>query len=90
MATLGAIIGWMVCGLIVGAIARALHPGPDPMGWTGTMVLGILGALLGGGVSYLFGYAPDVMNWPGWIMSIVGAIILLALGMFVPRSRRTI
>jgi uncharacterized membrane protein YeaQ/YmgE (transglycosylase-associated protein family) len=42
------IIGWIVIGLIAGAIARWLMPGPDPMGWLGTIVLGIVGSLVGG------------------------------------------
>jgi len=85
---IGLVISWIICGLVVGAIARLLHPGRDSMGWSGTIVLGILGALLGGGVSYLFGYREaGMMHWPGWIMSILGAIVLLALGLFAPRTR---
>lgn len=42
------IIGWIIVGLIAGAIARWLMPGPDPMGWLGTIVLGIVGSLVGG------------------------------------------
>ena len=50
------IIGWIVIGLIAGAIARWLMPGPDPMGWLGTIVLGIVGSLVGGTLlNLLFG-----------------------------------
>src|SRR4051812_7489844 len=44
------ILGWAVFGLVAGAIARFLHPGRDPMNWLWTMVLGILGAVVGGWV----------------------------------------
>ena len=42
------IIGFVIVGLIAGFIARALVPGPDPMGWLGTMILGIVGSFVGG------------------------------------------
>jgi len=90
MGTIGMIIGWAIFGLIAGAIARLLHPGPDPMGWGGTMILGILGSLLGGGVAYLLRLGTSPYSPGGWIMAILGAIILLAIGMFAGRPRRTI
>ena len=46
-------IGWMLFGLIAGAVARFLHPGYDRMGMVGTIILGILGSLLGGGIAYM-------------------------------------
>ncbi|HAF08894.1 MAG TPA: GlsB/YeaQ/YmgE family stress response membrane protein [Chloroflexi bacterium] len=50
------IIGWIIIGLIAGAIARWIMPGPDPMGWLGTMALGIVGSLVGGTLlNLLFG-----------------------------------
>lgn len=63
-------------GLIVGAIARLLVPGPSPMGLLGTMAAGVAGAFLGGLVGkLLFG-----QNYtPGWIMSILGAMVVVAL-----------
>lgn len=71
-----------VVGLIVGAIARLLVPGPTPLGLLGTMAAGVAGAFIGGFVGkLLFGqnYAP------GWIMSILGATVIVAL---VSRRRR--
>src|SRR5690242_4604943 len=47
------LLAWALFGLVAGAIARFLHPGFDSMGMLGTMMLGILGSLLGGGVAYL-------------------------------------
>jgi uncharacterized membrane protein YeaQ/YmgE (transglycosylase-associated protein family) len=89
MTLIGMIIGWAVFGLIAGALARLLHPGPDAMGMGGTMLLGIAGSLLGGGAAYLLGYGTSPMQGGGWILSIVGAIVLLALGMFSTRARTT-
>lgn len=82
------IIGWIVFGLIAGAIARLLHPGRDSMGWLGTMMLGICGSLLGGGVAYLLYLGTSPYEPAGWIFSILGAIVLLAVGFFASPARR--
>lgn len=71
-----------VFGLIVGAIARLLVPGPTPLGLLGTMAAGVAGAFLGGFVGRLL-FGPTYT--PGWIMSIIGAVVIVAL---VGRSRR--
>ncbi|MCK9508844.1 MAG: GlsB/YeaQ/YmgE family stress response membrane protein [Pigmentiphaga sp.] len=80
------IIGTILVGLIVGLIARALKPGSDAMGWIMTIVLGIAGSLLAN-------WAGTAMGWyqpgeaAGWIASIIGAIILLAIWGMVTRKR---
>ncbi len=86
--TLTDIIGWIVIGLIVGGIARFLVPGRDPMGCIMTILLGIAGAILGGYISrFLFanhvttGYAR-----PGFLVSLVGAILLVLLSRAFRRS----
>jgi len=72
------ILGWIVFGLIVGAIAKLLLPGRDPGGIIVTMLLGIVGAVLGGFVGQSLGfYGPQ--QSAGWLMSIVGAILVLLL-----------
>jgi uncharacterized membrane protein YeaQ/YmgE (transglycosylase-associated protein family) len=63
-----------VFGLIVGAIARLLVPGPSPMGLLGTMAAGVAGAFLGGLVGKLL-WGPTYT--PGWIMSILGAVAIV-------------
>ena len=73
-----AILGWMLFGLVAGAIARLLVPGRQALGLFATMILGIVGSLIGGGLSWLF--TRDPMEPAGWIMSIVGAVILLVIG----------
>lgn len=83
------IVGWVLFGLVAGAIARVIHPGFDPMGYVGTILLGITGSLLGGGVAYLFGYATSPTQGAGWILSIVGAIVLLSVGAYLRRTPRT-
>ncbi len=54
---LSSLVGWVLFGLVAGAIARGIHPGFDPMGYVGTILLGVMGSLLGGGIAYLLGYA---------------------------------
>jgi len=69
-------------GLVVGAIARLLVPGPTPMGLLGTAAAGIVGALGAGLVGRLI-WGP--LYTPGWIASILGAVVVVAL---VSRRRR--
>ena len=73
------LIAFLLIGLVAGFIARALVPGPDPMGWLGTMVLGIVGSLVGGTLAaLLFGGSLEI-NAAGLVGSIVGAIIVLLI-----------
>jgi uncharacterized membrane protein YeaQ/YmgE (transglycosylase-associated protein family) len=72
------IIGWIVFGLIVGAIAKLLMPGRDPGGIIVTMLLGIAGAVAGGYIGRALGwYGPQ--DGAGFLMSLLGAIILLGI-----------
>ena len=73
-----AILSTILVGLIVGAIAKLLMPGKDPGGFIVTILLGIAGALIASYLGQALGwYAPG--QPAGWIMSIVGAMILLLL-----------
>ena len=81
------VLGWIVFGLIVGAIAKLLMPGRDPGGFIVTMALGIAGALVGGFLGRALGwYGPN--EGAGFLMSLLGAVVLLALYrmLFVRRS----
>lgn len=70
------IIGWIVFGLIVGALAKLVMPGRDPGGIIVTMLIGIVGAVVGGMVGRALGwYGPN--DGAGFLMSLFGAIILL-------------
>jgi uncharacterized membrane protein YeaQ/YmgE (transglycosylase-associated protein family) len=82
------VIGWIVFGLIVGALAKLVMPGRDPGGILVTMLLGIVGAVLGGFVGRSLGlYGPE--EGAGLLMSIVGAIVVLLLYRVLIRRPRT-
>jgi uncharacterized membrane protein YeaQ/YmgE (transglycosylase-associated protein family) len=72
------VLGWIFFGLIVGIVAKLMMPGRDPGGFIVTMLLGIAGALLGGSLGRALGfYGPN--QAAGFLMSVVGAILLLFL-----------
>jgi uncharacterized membrane protein YeaQ/YmgE (transglycosylase-associated protein family) len=73
------LILFLVIGLVAGFIARALVPGPDPMGWLGTMVLGIIGSFVGGTLAALLFGGTLELSASGLIGSIVGAVIVLLI-----------
>jgi len=80
------ILSWIVFGLVIGLIAKLLMPGRDPGGFIVTILLGIAGALVGGFIGRAMGfYGPN--QSAGWLMSILGAIILLALYRVLVRRR---
>jgi uncharacterized membrane protein YeaQ/YmgE (transglycosylase-associated protein family) len=76
------LLSWIVTGLIVGLIARALVPGKQDIGTVMTIVLGVVGACLGGLISTAIWPTwtddPNVNQmWPGWLMSILGGVVVL-------------
>jgi uncharacterized membrane protein YeaQ/YmgE (transglycosylase-associated protein family) len=73
------ILAWILFGLIAGAIAKAIHPGKDPGGWLVTIIIGILGAFLGGAVGvYLLGWGDvDGFNFRSFLLAVAGAVLLL-------------
>ena len=77
------IIGFLIFGLIVGLLARAIYPGSQPMGWLATIILGMVGSLVGGLIGHAiwggnsaadgtWGFTPG-----GLISSLVGAVLVL-------------
>jgi uncharacterized membrane protein YeaQ/YmgE (transglycosylase-associated protein family) len=74
------ILVFLVIGLVAGFIARAVVPGPDPLGLIGTLVLGIVGSFIGGFLGYVL-MGKDIqegaLQTSGLIGSIIGAIIAL-------------
>jgi len=83
------ILGWIVFGLIVGAIAKLLMPGRDPGGFIVTMLLGIVGAVLGGFLGRTMGmYGPN--QSAGIFMSILGAIVVLFVYRLLVGRRGTV
>lgn len=78
---------WMIIvGLVAGLLARAIKPGSDPMGWIMTIILGIVGALVGGFVASAVGINANG-GFTGLIFSVIGAIILLFLYEFIMSKR---
>ncbi len=72
------ILGWIVFGLVVGAIAKLLMPGRDGGGIIVTTILGIVGALIGGFIGQALGlYGPG--DAAGFLMALVGAVIVLSI-----------
>ena len=74
------IIGTLLIGLIVGAVAKLLMPGKDPGGFIITILLGIAGAFVGTWIGRIFAGGNYIA---GWIMSVVGAMVLLLLYRFL-------
>jgi uncharacterized membrane protein YeaQ/YmgE (transglycosylase-associated protein family) len=93
--TISTVLSWMLCGLAIGLIARVLVPGRRSMSLFLTMVLGIVGAVVGG---FLYSLVKETHDnpfslygnaWHGWIVSLLGALLVVwAYGSLAPRSRR--
>lgn len=82
------ILGWIFFGLLVGAVGKLLMPGRDPGGFIVTILLGIVGALVGGFLGRALGmYRED--DPVGFVMAVLGAIVLLVLYRFT-FARRSI
>jgi uncharacterized membrane protein YeaQ/YmgE (transglycosylase-associated protein family) len=82
-------IGWIIFGLIVGAVAKFVMPGRDPGGIIVTMLLDIVGSLLGGFIGRSLGwYGPN--DAAGFLMSLVGAVVILAIYRMAIGRQRTI
>ena len=73
------IIVWLIIGLVAGALARFLVPGRDPMGWLGTLALGLVGSLVGGFLGNLIFDAQMEISAAGLVGSTIGAIIALLI-----------
>ncbi len=82
------ILSWIVFGLIAGAIAKFLTPGRDPGGCILTIVIGILGALLGGWIATRLGYGGiSGFDLRSFVIAILGSILLLLLWRLVGGRR---
>ncbi|MGI8758120.1 MAG: GlsB/YeaQ/YmgE family stress response membrane protein [Acidimicrobiales bacterium] len=84
------IIGWIVLGLLAGFIAKAIMPGDDPGGVIVTIIIGIVGALLGGFLAAaLFDVSvnDEFFDLATWVAAIAGALILLAIYRVVAGGR---
>ncbi len=75
------IIGWIVLGLVAGAIAKAVLPGDDPGGIIVTIGIGILGAIVGGFIASALGVGDldEFFDIGTWLIAIAGSLLLLIL-----------
>ena len=83
------IIGWVLFGLVVGVIGKLLMPGRDPGGFVITILLGIAGALLGGFLGRALGLYRE-SDPVGFIMAVIGSILLLVIYRFATGRRHTV
>jgi uncharacterized membrane protein YeaQ/YmgE (transglycosylase-associated protein family) len=72
---IGSILGYILVGLIVGLLARVLVPGRDPIGLLGTLVIGVVGAVLGGWLAGAFFQETEGVDW----LASIGVAVLLVL-----------
>jgi uncharacterized membrane protein YeaQ/YmgE (transglycosylase-associated protein family) len=89
-----AFMWWLLIGLVAGGLARMLMPGRQSMGLMMTMVLGLVGSVIGGMISSaVWGYRPNdsTFQTAGVLMSTVGAVIALAVtAAYSRRSQNTV
>jgi uncharacterized membrane protein YeaQ/YmgE (transglycosylase-associated protein family) len=83
------ILSWIIFGLIAGAIAKFLTPGRDPGGCIITIIIGIVGALLGGYIATLLGFGGiSGFDLRSFVIAILGSILLLFLWRMISGRRR--
>jgi uncharacterized membrane protein YeaQ/YmgE (transglycosylase-associated protein family) len=81
------ILAWVVFGLIAGTIANLIDPQPSSGGLLGSIVLGILGAVVGGFVAnLLFGLNVTGFNFTSFVISVLGSLLLLFIGRAIRRA----
>jgi len=83
-------IGFIVAGLIIGALARLLKPGRQNLGILATLLLGVVGAVIGGTIASLIGTG-DIMelNVLGFIFAVIAAVLLLGVAESMTGRRTT-
>ena len=79
----GGILGYIFGGLVIGVLARLIKPGADPMGWIMTILLGAIGAVIGGWAATTFGLGRILT----WVVAILAAIVLLFVYEAVRKKR---
>ncbi|MBK1987322.1 GlsB/YeaQ/YmgE family stress response membrane protein [Sphaerospermopsis aphanizomenoides BCCUSP55] len=87
------IIAWVILGLLAGAIAKALYPGYQGGGILSTIILGIVGAFIGGTLFTIFRtgtlqFATATLSIPGVVVAIIGSVIAIYLWALFQRSSR--
>ena len=80
------VILFLIFGLVVGALARLIVPGKEPGGWVISMILGVLGSFVGGFLGRALGWYRDGEP-AGFVMSLLGAVILVVAYHAITRRR---
>ena len=88
--SLGGILLTIVIGFIAGLIARAVVPGKQDLGLVATLVLGLIGSVVGNGIYNLIANGNLEFALGGWWASILGAIVVLAIYVFATGSKRRV
>jgi uncharacterized membrane protein YeaQ/YmgE (transglycosylase-associated protein family) len=84
------ILGWIILGLVAGAIAKALHKGEEPGGLLGTLAVGMLGAVVGGLIGSVVGIGgiSSFFSVGTWLIAVGGALLLLVSYSALAQSAR--
>ena len=86
------IIGWILLGIVAGALAKAILPGEQPGGIIVTTLIGIAGALIFGFLAQAIGFGDPIdefFDFSTWVAAILGSIVLLALWGWIAGRRAT-
>ncbi len=76
------IISWIIFGFVAGAVAKLLMPGKDPGGFIGTIVIGIVGAFVGGLIAKMFAVGQEIrpgFDLKSFVFAVIGSIVLLII-----------
>jgi uncharacterized membrane protein YeaQ/YmgE (transglycosylase-associated protein family) len=81
-------IGFIVAGLVIGALARLIKPGKQRLGILATLILGLVGSVIGGTIANLLGTG-DIMelNVLGFVVAVIASILLIGVAEAIARSR---
>ena len=80
------IIGWIILGLLAGALAKLILPGDQPGGFIVTTIVGVIGAVVAGFIAQAIGFGDPIDEFfdiSTWIAAIIGAIVLLLIWQWV-------
>ena len=82
-------LGFLLLGLLAGALAKAILPGEQGGGWLATLVLGVIGAFVGGWLGSVLFEAPleDFFSIQTWVLAIVGSLVVLLIYGFLTGKR---